>query len=174
MTREEVVKIIRIITSSYPNWKPENMSFTVDTWNSMLSDYTYKEISLALKTYITTDSSGFAPSIGQLISKLQTIAGQNELNEMDACSTVSKALRNGYYGAEEEFAKLLIIVQKAVGNPSQLRNWSQTNQESIENVVQSNFIRTYRAEVKKESEYKRMTNNVKDLNSETKNKMIGG
>ena len=90
MTREEVVKIIRIITSSYPNWKPENMSFTVDTWNSMLSDYTYKEISLALKTYITTDSSGFAPSIGQLISKLQTISGQNELNEMEAWSLVSK------------------------------------------------------------------------------------
>ena len=52
MTREETVKIIRIMVDSYPNYKPNNISETVDVWNMMLSEYTYEQISVALKAYI--------------------------------------------------------------------------------------------------------------------------
>ena len=147
MTREETKKIIRIMIDSYPNYKPSDLSETIDVWCMMLEDYSYQQISVALKAYILTDTSGFAPSIGQLVEKIKSSTPQ--LNEMEAWSLVSKAIRNGYYGAEEEFAKLPEVVQKAVGNPSNLRHWSQTNIESIENVVQSNFLRSYRIELKR-------------------------
>ena len=97
--------------------------------------------------YMKSNSSGFAPSPGQLIENIQTLTRPQELNEMEAWSLVSRALKNGNYGAEEEFFKLPPIVQKAVGQPSQLRAWAQTDIESIENVIQSNFIKTYRAEM---------------------------
>ena len=163
MTREETVKIIRIMCDCYPNYKPSNLSETVDVWNMMLEEYSYSQISMALKTYVHSDTSGFAPSIGQLLDKLHAIQNPQELNEMEAWSLVSKALRNGYYGAVEEFNKLPPLVQKAVGSPDNLRNWSQTDTNSIENVVQSNFMRSYRLVVNRENEIKKMPADVRTL-----------
>ena len=149
MSREEVKRIIQIICTTYPNFHPANLTDTVDVWAMMLEDFTYQEISLALKAYILTDVSGFAPSVGALVQKVKRT---EELNELEAWSMVSKALRNGTYGAEEEFAKLPPVVQKAVGAPSNLRQWAQTGADSVENVIQSNFIKTYRSVVKREQE----------------------
>lgn len=163
MTRDETVKIIRIMCDCYPNYKPNNLSETVDVWNMMLEEYSYNQISMALKTYVYSDTSGFAPNIGQLLDKLHTIQSPQELNEMEAWSLVSKALRNGYYGAVEEFDKLPPLVQKAVGSPDNLRNWAQTNSESIENVVQSNFMRTYRIVVNRAKEYQKMPKDIQAL-----------
>ena len=159
MTRDETKKIIRIIADSYPNYKPSDISETIDVWSMMLEEYPYNQIAMALKAYILTDTSGFAPSIGQLVNKLTS--AEPQLNEMEAWSLVSKAIRNGYYGAEEEFAKLPEVVQKAVGNPANLRAWSHTDEQSIENVVQSNFFRTYRAVVKRESESAKLPDSLR-------------
>lgn len=49
MTRDETVKIIRIMCDCYPNYKPSNLSETVDVWNMMLEEYSYSQISMALK-----------------------------------------------------------------------------------------------------------------------------
>jgi hypothetical protein len=163
MTREETKKIIRIIIDSYPNYKPSDLSETVDVWCMMLEEYSYQQITVALKAYILTDTSGFAPSIGQLVGKLHSVARKDELNEMEAWSLVSNAIKNGYYGAEEEFAKLPELVRKAVGTPANLRAWAHTDETSIENVVQSNFMRTYRAVVKRETEYAKMPTSIKNL-----------
>ena len=163
MTRDETVKIIRIMCDCYPNYKPSNLSETVDVWNMMLEEYSYSQISTALKTYVHSDTSGFAPSIGQLINKLHEVQSPQELNEMEAWLLVSKALRNGTYGAVKEFNKLPPLVQKAVGSPDNLRNWSQTDTNSIENVVQSNFMRSYRLVVNRENEIKKMPADVRTL-----------
>jgi hypothetical protein len=164
VTVNEARKIIAVMMVSYPNFKPIDTEIMATTWADMLSDYSYEQINVALKAYIRTDTSGFAPSIGQLIGKLQTISNANkELNEMEAWALVSQALKNGYYGAEEEFAKLPEVVQKAVGTPANLRAWAHTDESSIENVVQSNFMRTYRTVVKRESEYAKMPTSIKNL-----------
>lgn len=160
MTRDETKKIIRIIADSYPNYKPSDISETIDVWSMMLEEYPYNQIAMALKAYILTDTSGFAPSIGQLVNKLTS--AEPQLNEMEAWSLVSKAIRNGYYGAEEEFAKLPEVVQKAVGNPANLRAWAHTDEQSIENVVQSNFLRTYRVVVKRENESLKLPDSLRN------------
>lgn len=163
MTREETKKILMMVQASYPNFNPPDKTVTINTWFLLLKDNEYLAIEQALRAYITTDTSGFAPSIGQLFDKLHTIQSPQELNEMEAWSLVSKALRNGYYGAVEEFGKLPPLVQKAVGSPDNLRNWSQTDTNSIENVVQSNFMRSYRLVVNRENELKKMPADVQAL-----------
>lgn len=163
MTREETVKIIRIICGSFPNFKPSDLSETVDIWNMMLDEYTYNQIAGALKSYILSDSTGFAPSIGQLIAKVKTIEEPAQLNEAEAWGLVSKAIRNGYYGAVEEFSKLPPLLQKAVGTPDNLRNWSQTNLESVETVIQSNFLRAYRVEAQRAAEISKMPSDIKTM-----------
>ena len=151
MTREETQKILMVIQAAYPNYKPQDKSLTVNTWNEMLSDYSYQQVSAALKAYITSDKSGFAPGIGQIISKVNMLSKPQELNEMEAWSLVSKALRNGNYGAVEEFEKLPETVKEAVGSPENIRNWATSEYETIETVIQSNFIKTYRSVVERNS-----------------------
>lgn len=162
MTREETVKIMRIICDSYPNYKPTNLSEIVDVWCMMLSDYTYDEVSIALKAYITSNTSGFAPAIGQLITTIQTITQKQELNEMEAWAIVSKAIRNSAYNSVEEFAKLPSLVQKAVGIPNQLRQWA-LDENFNEQVASSNFMRCYRAELNRQQEIARMPSEVRQL-----------
>ena len=163
MTKNEVIKLLMTIQTFYPNYQVENKEFTINAWYAIIGDCDYKPMEKALQAYITTDTSGFAPSIGQLLDKVHLIQDPQELNEMEAWSLVSKALRNGYYGAAEEFNKLPPLVQKAVGSPDNLRNWSQTDTNSIENVVQSNFMRSYRLVVNRENEIKKMPADVRTL-----------
>ena len=163
MTETEVRKLLAMTQAVYPNYNPPSREAAVNAWLMCLSEYDNNIVMAAFKAYITTDTSGFAPSIGQLLDKLHTIQNPQELNEMEAWSLVSKALRNGYYGAVEEFNNLPPLVQKAVGSPDNLRNWSQTDTNSIENVVQSNFMRSYRLVVNRENEIKKMPADVRTL-----------
>ena len=167
MTREETVKIIRIMVDSYPNYKPNDISETVDVWQMMLSDYDYNLVAMALKAYILSDTSGFAPSIGQLVAKIQTISQPQELDGMAAWGLVSKALRNGTYGAVEEFNKLPPLVKQAVGMPDNLKNWATSDYQTIETVIQSNFLRTYETVIKRANEINRMPNDIKSLIEKT-------
>lgn len=167
MTRDETKKIVFIIHGTYPNSykniSTENTSLQIDIWQSIFTNHKYSEVEIALKAYMKTETKGFPPSPGQIIDMLHIPDRANFPNEMEAWSLVSRALRNGYYGSEEEFAKLPPIVQKSVGSPSQLRNWSQTDSDSVENVIQSNFLRTYRTEVIREKEYEKIPEEVKYL-----------
>lgn len=162
MTREETVKIIRIMVDSYPNYKPNDISETVDVWQMMLEEYSYQEVSVALKAYILSDDSGFAPSIGKLVSKIHTMTTPQELNEMEAWSLVYKAICNSTYNSVEEFSKLPPLVQKAVGLPENLREWAMTENLNLE-VVMSNFQRAYKSELKRHEELQKMPQNVRQL-----------
>lgn len=156
MTREETTKILAVIGATYPNFKPEDKTATVDAWHFMLSDYDYNMINIALKAYVTTSNTGFAPSVSQLIAMTHKADEFNQMNEVEAWSLVSSALRNSSYHAEEEFNKLPPVIQKCVGSPSQLRMWAQSDEQSIESVVASNFQRSYRVECERAKEYNRM------------------
>ena len=163
MTETEVRKLLAMTQAVYPNYNPPSREAAVNAWLMCLSEYDNNVVMAAFKAYITTDTSGFAPSIGQLLDKLHAIQNPQELNEMEAWLLVGKALRNGTYGAVEEFNKLPPLVQKAVGSPDNLRNWAQTDSESIENVVQSNFMRTYRTVVNRAKEYRKMPKDIQAL-----------
>ena len=163
MTREETVKIIRIMVDSYPNYKPNNISETVDVWQMMLSDYDYNLVAMALKAYILSDTSGFAPSIGQLVAKIQILTKPQELSEMEAWSLVRKAIGNGNYGSVEEFEKLPPTIQKAVGSADMIKRWAMSDSNEVSTVIQSNFLRSYRTAVKRDEEYAKMPEDVKKL-----------
>lgn len=163
MTRDEVIKMLMVIQAAYPNYKQQDKTVAANTWYMMLKDYEKEVVEAALKMYIATDTSGFAPAIGQIIDKIKGVTSPNELNGMKAWSLVSKALRNGYYGAEQEFEKLPVTVQKAVGSPDNLRNWAQSDSKAIETVIQSNFMRTYETELKRQNEELKIPADVRQL-----------
>ncbi len=165
MTRDETKKILMVVQAAYSNFNPPDRTVTVDTWYRFLSDYTYDQVDAAVDTYIRSDTSGFAPDIGKVIEKLQTLFMENSLNEMAAWGMVLRAIRNSGYHAEEEFARLPVTVQKAVVSPGQLREWALA--EDVDgtwmNVTQSNFMRTYRAVAAREKEMRKLSPEILKL-----------
>lgn len=162
MTVIEAKKIIAVMLVSFPNFKPTDVDSMAETWADMLSEYSYSQVSMALKAYILSDTSGFAPAIGQLVEKIQTVTQTQELNEMEAWALVSKAIRNGTYNSVEEFSKLPPLVQKSVGLPDQLRIWAM-DENYNESVVSSQFIKTYRDELKRQQEISRLPSNMQSI-----------
>lgn len=73
MTRDEAKKIIMLLSATYPNFKPLDLTSTVDAWAMLLGDCDYNQAAEALADYIKSDTSGFAPSIGQLLDRMHTI-----------------------------------------------------------------------------------------------------
>ena len=168
VTRDETIELLMMVQAAFPNYKPPDKTVAVNTWFLMLADYPYQQVQMALKAYIATDTSGFAPSIGQIIDKMQMINSHAEQNEMEAWSLVSKALRNGNYKSREEFEKLPDLVKEAVGSPENIHNWAQADIKSVESVIQSNFIKSYRLVVNRQKEIQKLPKEIKAMISGNK------
>lgn len=145
MTRDEVKQIVMVITYTFPNFKPDDVSMLINAWAAILADEDGKAIEQALIRYCKS-ANQFAPSPGDLISMTKA----PQMNEMEAWSLVRKAISNGYYGAEEEYAKLPDDVKRAVGSPSQLRAWAMDSGFN-EGVAMSQFQRVYRTQQEREA-----------------------
>jgi len=170
VTNEGVVKLLLTMTRAYPTYKPTDIKATATVWKNMLRDYDDHDVAVALEAFIRSDTKGFAPSIGQLIDLLSI--DTEEVPEMQAWDLVSRAIRNGNYGAEDEFAKLPEPIQIAVGSPGQIREWAGTNIDSIQTVVQSNFLRSYRAVLDRKRKADKMPAELKKLYQSTTTVMI--
>lgn len=167
MTKEQVGKLLMTIQAYYHNYNPPDKKIAINAWYVMLAEYPEELVLQALRACIATNTSGFAPDVGQIMSKIQTISQPQELDGMAAWGLVSKALRNGTYGAVEEFNKLPPLVKQAVGMPDNLKNWATSDYQTIETVIQSNFLRTYETVVKRANEIKRMPDSIKSLIEKT-------
>lgn len=144
MTRQETQKILAVISATYPSFKPQDAQTILNAWAMILEPYDYREIQQGLMAFIRSDTSGFAPAVGQLIGKAQkTLSG--ELSDGEAWGFVIIALRNSTYGAEQEFAKLPKVVQRAVGSPQVLTQWGQLEEHMLSG-AESSFKRAYKAE----------------------------
>lgn len=161
-TDKETRKIIAVLMVAYPNYKPINIDFTVSVWTDMLSDYSYSEVDMAIKAYISTDTSGFAPAIGQVIDKIKSITTPRQMTDAEAWSLVRKAISDSGYNATARFNELPPACQRAVDSPSQLRMWAQDT-EFNENVVSSNFMRCYRTEIARQREIDRMPSEIRQM-----------
>lgn len=156
MSREGVKKLIMAITVTYPNFHPKDMTFMVNVWTAMLSEYDGRDVEVAFKRYALTNTSGFAPSVGQIVQEIQNVREDDDPGELAVWSMVSKAIRNSGYHAQEEFDKLPPLVQRVVHSPQNLEEWAMMDTDTVNSVIQSNVIRSYRAAAKSEKEEARL------------------
>lgn len=144
MTKEEVTKALRIITSVYPNaYKDKAMlRDAIETWAVIFMNDPAEQINAAIYIYINQPHE-YAPKPGQLRDIIYNQMHRDELSEADAWALVAKAIRNGTYGAEDEFNKLPETVQKAIGSPQYLRDLAMSEDLNT-SVESSNFFKRYR------------------------------
>lgn len=165
MTVDEFQIIAKAIRSVYPNMLPDDGAR--DVWYSMLSDLPYTQVSVALQTHMMT--SKFPPTIADL--RVNHAEQQHGLTDLEAWAMVRKAIRNGSYGAEEEYEALPEIVQRAVGSASNLRQWAQSDSGMLE-TIEAHFLKAFRIERDRAVMDNQIAPHVKALLSEMQNKML--
>lgn len=167
MTREDTMEMLMTMQAAYPNYHVADKTVAINTWHLMLQGYDKPVVMGALQAFILSDTKGFAPSIGQIVEKIQTTTRPLELSEMEAWDLVAKAVRNGNYGSEQEFEKLPPKVQKAVGSPGQIAKWAAIPSDELHTVGQSNFLRSYRAIIIREKEQEKLPPKLRQLSVAT-------
>lgn len=167
MNKADTAKLLFIVKANYSkhykDMSEEEFKNTVTAWHLCLSDYDYNLAQAGLKVFLTSDTKGFPPVVGQIIDGIHRIMRyeSDSLTELDAWGLVYKAVCNSYYNSESEFCKLPDIVQRAVGNPARLKEWSQLDIKDIQTIIQSNFMRSFRAVQENERVYRKMPQDVR-------------
>ena len=130
----------------------------------MLKDLDYEVLTSAVQKHMMT--SPFPPTIADLRSNAaQFLPGGSatEMTDLEAWELVRRAISNSGYHADEEFQKLPELVQKAVGNPANLREWATMDIETVNSVEQSHFIRAYRSVVSREKDLQKLSPVMRQL-----------
>ena len=170
MTREETIRIMAVLKAAYPNYYKgmgrEEANGVVALWQEMFADDDYPIVAAAVKAHIASDIKGFPPHIGAIRDAITKLMRPDEMTEMEAWGMISKALSNSGYNSREEFDKLPEVLRRIVGSPNRLREWALMPTETVQSVVQSNFIRSYRARAASEREYLAMPGDVRALLAE--------
>lgn len=172
MTREEFKILVKAMKAVYtePSFIPDQDAF--DVWYEMLKDLDYTLASNAIKKHMmNSDKVPKVSHIRQEATKFNE-KKHDELNEMAAWGLVQKALRRCIYHEDEEFDKLPLIVQKAIVSPSQLHEWAtmQDLDGRALNVMQSNFMRTFRVEQERQKEIDKLSPDLVKLIDQTMTK----
>jgi hypothetical protein len=172
---EETGKILAVIKKEYPHefkdFSVQDKRDKVAFWQDMFADDDYSVVGAAVKSYIATDTTGYAPKVGQLKALIRKLTQPDEMSEQEAVNLILKAATQSNYGAKEEFEKLPPICQRLVGSPSKLREWAMMEEATLNSVVASNLMRSYKAIAEKEREYQALPSNVKAVLEGIKNNM---
>lgn len=182
MNKQETAQILSYIKVAYPAYAAkmtqEDAAMAINLWHSMFADDDIRDVGGAVKAYICTDTSGFAPSIAQIKDMLRKLrADEQELTAGEAWELVSRAAEDGYYNSKKEFDKLPKIVQQALGGCHKiLRDYSQMDIRTFETIIRSQFTKEYNTILDREKEMMMLPPQVKEyfrgLKESTATKMV--
>ena len=192
MDKIETLSVLSVLRAAYPNFYKgmtmEDYNDTVELWATMFVDDPAEIVAAAVKAHIVSDTKGFPPHIGAIKNSIVKLMQPKELelSEMEAWGKVRRAIHGSYTeewsrkfwngpedrrcSAEYYFDCLPEILQRIVGSPSQLAAWNRVDEKEIDTVIQSNFMRSFRARVSHEKEYLALPQDVRD----TMQKLSGG
>jgi len=163
MTRQEALAVMAMLKTAYPNfyknYSKDEINAAVDLWATMFADDPAYIVTEAVKSLMCTLK--YPPTIADVKEKIAMITQPPATTEMEAWDMVRRAIN--YYHANETFANLPPMLQKIVGSPNHLREWALMDVETVNSVIQSNFMRSYKAKVAQEKEYAMLPSSTKQL-----------
>lgn len=162
MNRKETTKILSVLKAAYPNSYKDltdgDINSTITLWETMFADKPYEVVAAALKSLIAT--SKWTPTIAEINEKINALSGPSFPDEVEAWGMVTKALANGIYESQKEFDCLPDIVKQAVGSHNMIREWAMMDISEVQTVIQSHFLRSYRARADKAKEFNMLPSSV--------------
>ena len=163
MTRQEALAIMAMLKTAYPSFykdlSKEELNAAVNLWATMFSEEPIQVVTEAIKALMCTLK--YPPTIADVKEKIHLLTQPQDMNELEAWNTVRRAI--SYYDAQEKYNSLPPMLQKIVGSPNQLREWALMDVETVNSVIQSNFMRSYRAMAAREREYAMLPESTRQL-----------
>ena len=167
MNKDETSDTLAILMAVYPNSFKHirteiDQNILIDLWARVFKDWSYADVSNAVDSIISTNTSGFAPAPGLVMERLIKNTSAPEMTEMESWQLVFKAIKNSAWHSREEFNKLPPVLQNSVGSPEMLQSWAEMPPDTVQSVVQSNFMRTFRSRTAQDREYLALPEEVKN------------
>lgn len=167
MTRDDVIRVMALLKAAYPAYyrgmsKADAYS-VIALWAEMFKEEDPAVVLAAVKAHIASDEKGFPPHIGAIKNAVRKVLHPDEMSEMEAWSILHRAICRSGYHSEEEFQKLPAEIQRIAGSPNQLKAWAMMDPGELGTVVQSNFLRSYRAVAQAEKERQMIPETVRHL-----------
>lgn len=167
MTKSETLQILALLKVAYPNsfngMHEADVTAFVNLWERQFKEYDYITVQNAVDSIISSDTSGFAPSVGKVKEMIIKLNEPDELSEQEAWNLVAKAARNGIRSAKEEFDKLPPLVQKILGSHTVIYEYAIMDSQQFNTVAASNFMRSYRVRAKHAKEMMALPIEVKKI-----------
>ena len=150
MNVNETIKILSVLKANYPNFykglTKVDAEAQVNLWSEMFADTPYELVGTAVKSYIATDVDGYPPNIGKIKEQVRNLTQtEDEMSEQEAVNLIMKACQNSNYNSQEEFDKLPPVLQQLVGSPNMLREWASMDTATVNSVVASNLMRSFKS-----------------------------
>jgi hypothetical protein len=166
MDRQETFKIIMslkaVYNAAFSKYTEADYNNLANAWMMLLGDYSYDQVSMGVRAYMSINTSQFPPVPSQVIDEIQKLNPTQELNSNEAWALVYKSIANSTYNAEDAYNKLPPAVQKAVGHPSNLKEMAQMDINTVNSVEQSHFIRVYNTTLEREKELEKLPNSIRE------------
>lgn len=145
MNRQETLKILAVLRAAYPNFyrglKDGGEEAIINLWTIQFAEDSYKDVSLAVHTLISTRTDTFPPVIGEVKEVLRSITHPDEIPSGDAWEMVMRCIRRGTVHAAEDWANLPDDVKAAVSVDEIKRHAEDEN--FTESVEKSLFLKRW-------------------------------
>lgn len=167
MTVRETGQVMDVLTVAYPQFyrrqTEDERAKALLLWAGMFAEEPVELVVAAVKALVCAKTDDWPPSIGAVKARIRQITTPEEMTEAEAWALVRRAIQRGIYNSATEFERLPPMLQRLVGEPSQLRDWALLDEATVQSVVSSNFQRSYRARAASQREYDALPPSVKAL-----------
>ena len=141
---------MKIVAMIETNWQPvKDQDAAYDLWASAFRDDPFELVQTAVMALIQTDPGEFRPTIAKVRRKMHDMVYGRSISETEAWLLVKNSLNEAQQGpetlrgAKSAWQKLPEDIRKLV-TPKQLLDWNSVEAETLDTVIQSNFMRSYR------------------------------
>jgi len=167
LNRENVIKVLAYLKVAYPNFY-KNMSRqeaeeTINLYQEMFPDCDISIVTVAVKEWIQKEK--FPPTIADIKQKIYDLTTEKR-TATDLWNELVSAIKNGNYGAKEEFEKLSDEVKAFVREPAQLKEMASMKSDTIHSVTKGQFfkqIEVIQARIKEEKQMLPETRKVREM-----------
>lgn len=147
MDKAEAGKLLLEIDAAYPKYldkvTPAKMQAMANMWALVLENFSLKEAERGLASYVATDTTGFAPSPGQIIARIRAFNHEASMSAEEAWRVVEMAVQHALRDAQETYNAFPDAIKMAIGSPGALRDMAMLDTQQLETVEHSQFIRAY-------------------------------
>lgn len=172
MTREETSACLKILRLAYPTFyakmRVADMKDTLNLWATIFAEDDPRIVTATVRDLIQTHN-GFPPEIADVKNRMRDIIASvtGASTDEDLWIVLMNAVKNGYYGAQEEFQKLPPVLKRWCASPSRLRDLSHTDTEVLNTVVHGQFLRQIVAMREQEEHRNRIAPELREYIAQT-------